>query len=215
MITTADFSSITDTVNPNAVYIAREAIPINFRASYPNIHVSPGLDNSVKILPLHIFFCYFSTHRSDQLSILCSSIMKGDFVNINSRVTRPSARLVKALSDEQLQRIERAIHRIFTELKGVPLNQIVVTDQSIRQIVPALIPDSPFVSLRSINHCILSLPFQILECFCRTIIDYLVSLCLSTYGSIDPDMAEYYKARLSITHNNAHRAVLGNCFLWW
>jgi hypothetical protein len=109
-------------------------------------------------------------------------------------------------------RIERALHRLFPILRNNPINKTVVTDKVVQKLFPALIPDSPFTASENLNTSLLTLPFQITEFFLRTIVDGIASLALSAYAFKDADMAEYLKARLSITHNNSLRAIWTNIY---
>jgi len=163
-------------------------------------------------LPLHTFLAYYPSYRSmfmremvwDFMSIIHSL---EDFKSSDGRMKDP-----RALSDDQLKRIERALHRLFPELQNNPINRTAVTDKVVQKLFPALIPDSPFTSSEKLNRSLVALPFQITELFLRTIVDCIASLALSAYAFKDADMAEYLKARLSITHNNSARAIWTNIY---
>lgn len=112
----------------------------------------------------------------------------------------------------KLEKITRALHQIFPEFENKPLNQFVVSQDSVLKVFPPLIKDSPFIASSTLNRRFWALPIQITELFFRTLTDFILLCSLHIYGLTNPDHAEYLKFRLSLTHNNALRAIQGNIF---
>jgi len=199
--------------NPDKIWINQGAIPTELTSTYKGS--VPSEDRGgFTALPAHTFLAFYSTCRKPTMES-----MQDDFDSIIQKLNfcRTQGSATKALSDVQLERIERAVQRKFNKKFSstgqlVTLNQIIITNRSIQKLFPALIPDSPLTASKKFNTHLWALPFQITELFLRTIIDCIASLALSAYGFVDADLAEYYKARLSITHNNAYRAIVGNLF---
>jgi hypothetical protein len=186
-------------------------IPILDNESYRGSVKSAG--TGYEYLPLHTFIAYYTVWKGPYMGD-----MQHDVRNIISSLDdyqafEASRAFPESLLSDQLKRIERALHRLFPILRNNPINKTVVTDKVIQKLFPALIPDSPFTTSEKLNRSLLALPLQITEFFLRTIVDGIASLALSAYAFKDADMAEYLKARLSITHNNSLRAIWENIYI--
>jgi hypothetical protein len=199
--------------NPDKIWVNQTVMPIELTSTYKG-RVSSDDGGGFTALPVHTFLAFYSTCRKPMMES-----MQDDFDSIIQKLNfcRTEGSATRALSSAQLERIERAVQRKFNRRSRstgqlINLDQMIITNRSIKKLFPALIPDSPFTASKNLNRSLLALPFQITELFLRTIIDCVASLALSAYGFVDADMAEYYKARLSITHNNAYRAIIGNIF---
>ena len=200
-----EFSEPFTCADPCAIYVSPNEIPIDHNPSYR------GSTENTAYLPLNTFLFYHAIARGPQMWG-----MNYDFVCIRMSIedlecaeTKPD---LPVLGLDKLKRIEKALQKSFNAIKEIPLNKIVVTDQTIQILFPPLIKDTPFTSSTHLNKCLWVLPFQITELFFRTLVDLIVSLSLSIYGLADPDRAEYLKARLSITHNNSLRAIWTNIY---
>lgn len=161
-----------------------------------------GRVGSFRTLPLGEFIGSYPSLRGNQLIG-----MKGDFHLMGMKD-------IPVYHEGYLDfaRIERAIHRFFPVTNGIDAHRIIVTDKSVLTLFPPLIKDSPFVSSERLNRSLWSLPIQIMELFARTLLDLIIYTGLSVYSLVDQDRAEYLKVRLSITHNNAQRAIWTNIY---
>lgn len=193
-------------IDPSCVYIKPESNTQN---------ISAIREKALSYINLDAFILYYSSERQPRcvnMFVDIASIIYS-LEDFEAAENPPIKQETLPFNKIRLQKIERALHKIFPELQNKPLNTIIVTNKSVLSLFPPLIKNTPFTSSDNLNQRVWALPFQITELFFRTLADFMTLCSLHLYGLINPDHAEYLKTRLSMTHNDSLRAICGNIYI--